>query len=297
MTGKALAALAGQDRVLVIRKPFVDWLGDIPTALLLDQMMFWQDRAGEGEEWSYTDAQMADHLCLSLYGLSKARDVLVSRKLLTATRKGMPRKMVYCLDLDAVAEGFKAHVTRDQTTSDAKSRHMCGDLESHSIYEGVKKVKDIAPNVTALGTARTAPSKSKAARPAKPLFDAFKAAFPNAHSSMAGKFDTTCTERGFTVDLWHAFMATADARRDYLRGALTMGNALNRFVAWCGDQAPAPLPSDRPAGAPDNWRSLVYSYDGTKLWPALALPRMGLDPHAPPASWPAWYRAFEGVAA
>lgn len=170
-------------------------------------------------------------------------------------------------------------------------------VKTEALPKTENTTKDLAPNVTALGTARAAPAKSKAARPAKPLFDAFRAAFPNAHSSMAGRFDATCTERGFTVDLWHAFMATADARRDYLRGALTMGNALNRFVAWCGDQAPAPLPSDRPAGAPDNWRSLVYSYDGTKLWPALALPRMGLDPHAPPASWPAWYRAFEGVAA
>lgn len=156
-----------------------------------------------------------------------------------------------------------------------------------------------APHVAARGAAQraTSPSKSKAGRQPKPLYDAFKAAFPAAHSSLAGRFDSTCVGRGFTVDLWHAFMATADARKDYLRGTLTMGNALNRFVAWCDDQAPARPSTDKPAGAPDNWRSLVYSYDGTRLWPALALPRMGLDPHAPPATWPAWYRAFEGAAA
>lgn len=233
MTGKALAALAGQDRVLVIRKPFVDWLGDIPTALLLDQMMFWQDRAGEGEEWSYTDAQMADHLCLSLYGLSKARDVLVSRKLLTATRKGMPRKMVYCLDLDAVAEGFKAHVMRDQITSDAKSHHMCSDLESHSIYEGKSKKKDIAPNVTARASSPT-PVDPKPAkpRPPRPLFDAFMAAFPKAPASIAGRFDAMCSEAKLTVDRWHAFMADPKIRASYTDGFLTRNNAGDRFHAW-----------------------------------------------------------------
>lgn len=48
-------------------------------------------------------------------------------------------------------------------------------------------------------------------------------------------------------------------------------------------------------GAPDNWRDLVYTHDGTKRSPVLALPRLGLEPYAAPASWPAWYRAFEGV--
>lgn len=53
----------------------------------------------------------------------------------------------------------------------------------------------------------------------------------------------------------------------------------------------------RAAGAPDNWRELVYTHDGTKRSPVLALPRIGLEPYAKPASWPAWYRAFEGVGA
>lgn len=53
----------------------------------------------------------------------------------------------------------------------------------------------------------------------------------------------------------------------------------------------------RELGAPDNWRELVYTHDGTKRSPVLALPRLGLEPYAPPASWPAWYRAFEGVSA
>lgn len=51
----------------------------------------------------------------------------------------------------------------------------------------------------------------------------------------------------------------------------------------------------RELGAPENWRELVYAHDGTKRSPVLALPRIGLELYAPPASWPAWYRAFEGV--
>ena len=51
----------------------------------------------------------------------------------------------------------------------------------------------------------------------------------------------------------------------------------------------------RELGAPDNWRELVYTHDGTKRSPVLALPRIGLEPYAQQGTWPAWYRAFEGV--
>lgn len=48
-------------------------------------------------------------------------------------------------------------------------------------------------------------------------------------------------------------------------------------------------------GAPDNWRDIVYAPGGVKRSPVLALPRMGLEPYAQQGTWPAWYRAFEGV--
>ena len=50
-------------------------------------------------------------------------------------------------------------------------------------------------------------------------------------------------------------------------------------------------------GAPSNWREFVYTHDGTRRHPSLVLPSLGLEPYARPDTWPAWYRAVEGVPA
>lgn len=78
------------------------------------------------------------------------------------------------------------------------------------------------------------------------------------------------------------------------------------WIATSGRTLPAakpPATMDREGvrmarlGAPDNWREIVYTHDGTRRSPVLALPRMGLEPYAQQGTWPAWYRAFEGVQA
>lgn len=76
------------------------------------------------------------------------------------------------------------------------------------------------------------------------------------------------------------------------------------WIATSGRTLPAakpPATMDREGvrmarlGAPDNWRDIVYAPGGVKRSPVLALPRMGLEPYAQQGTWPAWYRAFEGV--
>jgi hypothetical protein len=256
MNGRTLAALAGQERTLVIRKPFVEWLGDIPTALLLDQMLFWQDREGERAEWSMTDDAMADHLCISEYALAKARAILVDGGMLLVARKGMPRRMVYVLDLDAVEAGFSAHVNRNRATSDAESGHMCREIAAPSIYEGREGVKDIAPHVTARPSpsAPKPSSKPPTVRAPRPMFDAFMAAFPKAPASLAGRFDAACSQAGLTLDRWHAFMADRKVRESYTDGFLTRNNAGDRFHAWAKTSAARRDPT-REAG--DNGASLA----------------------------------------
>lgn len=147
-------------------------------------------------------------------------------------------------------------------------------------------------------TAAAPPPKRKATRNPKPLFDAFKAAYPKATSGLAGQFDSECSKVGLTIEDWHAFMASTKAKQDYLDGFLTMGNALNRFNAWAvavGRRSNPASRDDTPDGAPANWRDIVYTHDGTRRYPALALPRLGLEPYAPPSEWPTWYQQFEGV--
>lgn len=140
--------------------------------------------------------------------------------------------------------------------------------------------------------------QTKSHRAPKPLFDAFKGAFPKASNKMAGQFDSECSKVGLSIEDWHAFMASTKAKQDYLDGFLTMGNALNRFNAWAvavGRRSNPASRDDTPDGAPANWRDIVYTHDGTRRYPALALPRLGLEPYAPPSEWPTWYQQFEGV--
>lgn len=88
----------------------------------------------------------------------------------------------------------------------------------------------------------------------------------------------------------------------YLRDH-TVPSLAGQWIATTGKRygAVAPAGADPVAermkamGAPENWRDLVYAPGGVKRAPQLALPRMGLEPYARPAEWPAWYRAFEGV--
>lgn len=263
MNGRTLAALAGQERTLIIRRPFVDWLGDIPTALLLDQMLYWQDREGIGAEWSMTDEAMADHLCISEYALAKARAVLVDGGMLQVARKGMPRRMVYVLDMDAVEVGFAAHVNRDRATSDANPDHMCREIAPPSIYKGSRKVKDIAPHVTAQPSPSASvpaakSTKAPTVRAPRPMFDAFMAAFPKAPASLAGRFDAACSQAGLTLDRWHAFMADRKVRESYTDGFLTRNNAGDRFHAWAKTSAARRDPT-REAG--DNGASLKARND------------------------------------
>lgn len=100
-------------------------------------------------------------------------------------------------------------------------------------------LKDIAPHVTArplpsASESVTKPVKAKAPpapRAPKPMYDAFKAAFPTAQPWEAQTFDTAATAEGLTVERWHAFMALPESRQDYPR-YLTRKNATDRFIGW-----------------------------------------------------------------
>lgn len=119
---------------------------------------------------------------------------------------------------------------------------------------------------------------------------AFRDTFPGAAKSKVQAFAETCESLGLTVDRWHAFLASPKASQDLSDGYLTPGNAIIRFKAWAGNQrgtmraAAAPAP----AGAPPNWRELVYAPGGIVKAASLILPKLGLDAYAPRDEWPAW---------
>lgn len=149
-----------------------------------------------------------------------------------------------------------------------------------------------------IASPRSAQPKTKGApRAPRPLFDAFKASFPTAPDSVAGRFNKECDRLGYTVDQWRVFMTDRHTQGQVSGGFITRNNALDRFSQWCKDHVSRdPRAVAAPPDAPPDWRELVYTHDGTRRAPALILPRIGLDRFTPAAAWPAWLRELEGIA-
>lgn len=139
------------------------------------------------------------------------------------------------------------------------------------------------------------PKAKGATREPRPLFDAFKGSFPTAPDSVAGRFDKECNRLGYTLEQWRRFMADRETADQLRRGFITQNTALGRFAGWiAGNAKPAArVQAPRPSGAPDHWRDLIYTHDGTRKAPALILPALGLDRYAPPDQWPEWLRSLE----
>lgn len=179
---------------------------------------------------------------------------------------------------------------RTESPRGVGQRVLGGGTESPTKIEGKIEGKD------RVASPRSAQSKPKGAtREPRPLFDAFKGSFPTAPDSVAGRFDKECNRLGYTLEQWRRFMADRETADQMRRGFITQNNALGRFAGWiAGSATPAArVQAPRPPGAPDHWRDLIYTHDGTRKAPALILPALGLDRYAPPDQWPEWLRSFE----
>lgn len=375
MNGRELiAALCGQENVIVIRRPFVAWLGHVSDALLLDQAMYWQDRAGDGEWWHQSDEDMSDRICVPVRSLKRSRVRLIEAGLIETVRKGIPPRIHYRVDLQAVVDGLSVSVAKHgqlaptvlPTGLDSRANRprLLGQLAPSSIdeggVEGVRKVKT-TPTSKALTpqpptrqagnpgdqvAERTVPTRgqqgnttpSRAPRSGKtagssapagesearggrwaPVAAAIMAAIgrpaprgklPSWLGNAVATFGAAAGDDPAAAMVLVAGWTKSRPLREALERGIVRDHTVPAMVgSWIAagnaGQPPAGVarkadPADRrmrEQGAPDNWRELVYTHDGTKRSPVLALPRLGLEPYAPPASWPAWYREFEGVSA
>lgn len=169
MTGRELAALAGQEAIVVIRRPFVAWLGSIGRALLFDQLLFESD-ACDGEWFAVTDEEWQNRLLMSRREIRDARDYLTGLGILESGQRGMPRRTWYKLDADKAAKAFSTHLeTGGASTLEwpngrarlAKRAGKSAQLATHSI-QGVEGVKTV-PNGTAQAANDAAPRAPLAA--------------------------------------------------------------------------------------------------------------------------------------
>jgi hypothetical protein len=120
--GRAIAALSGQENVIVIRRPFVEWLGgNVEAAIILDQCLYWSSTrvAEENDGWFHrADEEWAAEFFMSTYKLREARKLLTKMGLVEAARRGIPARMHYFCDADNVAERFSEWLAKSEGQSD-----------------------------------------------------------------------------------------------------------------------------------------------------------------------------------
>ena len=73
----------------------------ITAGLLLSQLIYWAKKM-KYEEFYKTDNDFSEELGMGLYELKGAKKKLLSLKLITIKRKGIPAKTYYSVDIDAI---------------------------------------------------------------------------------------------------------------------------------------------------------------------------------------------------
>lgn len=116
-------SMFGRGRFIGAHIPTLEWLGNFPAAVLLEELIYRFDCAGR-QPFTFPDDQLAGHLYLSVSALKEARKQLVERGAVTTERAGMPAKLHYYINLEAVQSQLVSEI---QLTSS-------GDPANSSIY-------------------------------------------------------------------------------------------------------------------------------------------------------------------
>ena len=109
--------LAGQDNLLTVPRLFVEMTGDHASAIMLSQVIYWQDKM-QGKMFYKTDDDFGTEICMSPYQLNRCRSALESFGL-SYERKGIPAKMHYKLDMEFFENKLLSFLgTADQVSSE-----------------------------------------------------------------------------------------------------------------------------------------------------------------------------------
>ena len=104
-----ISQFSGQNNVIVVNIAYVDFTGDIETALFLSQVIYWTDRTTRKDGFFYkTDEEWREEIRLSKYAIRKARKKLEEMGILeTKVKKANGNPTVhYRLDRQRFVESF-----------------------------------------------------------------------------------------------------------------------------------------------------------------------------------------------
>lgn len=104
-----VTTFTGQNNVITINVIFVDFLGDLESALMLSQILYWSDRTKSKDGYFYkSDNDWSEEIKLSKYSIRKARNKLENLKIIeTKVKKAEGNPTVhYRLNKNHFAETF-----------------------------------------------------------------------------------------------------------------------------------------------------------------------------------------------
>ncbi|WP_299090429.1 helix-turn-helix domain-containing protein [uncultured Metabacillus sp.] len=141
-----VTAFTGQNNVITINVIFVDYLGDIESALMLSQILYWSDRTKSKDGYFYkSDGEWSEEIKLSKYAIRKARNKLEKLKIIeTKVKKAEGNPTVhYRLNKDHFVEIFISFL-RNQKNGCSKSKKPNFESEKSLTEITTETTTDIA---------------------------------------------------------------------------------------------------------------------------------------------------------
>jgi DnaD/phage-associated family protein len=84
---QTLIAMTGQENVITVHRPVVNFIGSLEAALFLEQMLYWTPRSKMGGWVAKSDKEWQAELCLTRYSVRSAAKTLSEKKLIDVQLK------------------------------------------------------------------------------------------------------------------------------------------------------------------------------------------------------------------
>lgn len=93
--------------------------GGVKETLFLCQLLYWQGKQSDKDGWIYkTQNDIFNETGLTRYEQEAARKSLVSRGFIDEKRRGIPAKMHYKINIDAINEAWEAFISNEYDDND-----------------------------------------------------------------------------------------------------------------------------------------------------------------------------------
>jgi len=97
------------DKTIAYRPTYSLICGNPMAGLLLSQLMYWGVKVMQGKEFYKKDSELCSELGFSISNLTTAREYLKKTGLVEITRKGIPAKLYYKVNIDSVIDSITSY--------------------------------------------------------------------------------------------------------------------------------------------------------------------------------------------